>query len=95
MNNIDPDIIAALRSVAGDEEARRLLNVKKRQANQAQQQFESQMELLADEVARVIPRGHQLFDLVLTLAVAHKIERTQQQEPEYIPDIAAGWPRGY
>ena len=81
MNHVDPDILFALKTVASDD-SQRILNVKARHQKQAAQRFNTQMELLADEVERVVPRTHPLFDLVLILAVARKVERTQQ-EPEF------------
>lgn len=82
MKHVDPDIIAALKTIAADEDSQRVLGVKARHAKQAAQQFETQMSLLSDEVERVVPRTHPLFELVLVLAVARKIQRTQQ-EPEF------------
>lgn len=94
MNNVDPDILHALRSIeaAGDQQS--LLKLKRKYKKRAEQQFETQVELLVDEVARVVPRNHPLFDLVLILAVARKVERSQQ-EPEFTSDIEAGWPQGW
>jgi len=94
MNNVDQDILFALRSVAADADTPRVLQARKRHAKHAEQQFATQMTLLSDEVERVVPRTHPLFDLVLVLAVARKIERTQiQQEPE--PDSALEFPNGW
>jgi hypothetical protein len=79
MNRVDGDILAALKTVAADADSQRLLRVKAKHEKQHQQTFETQMELLSDEVERVVPRGHPLFELVLILAVARKLERRQQQ----------------
>ena len=95
MKHVDPDILYALQTIASDDQ-QRLLNVKAKHDRQNQQRFETQMQLLVDEVERVVSRSHPLFDLVLTIAVARKIERTQvQQEPEYIPDFDRGFPQGW
>lgn len=81
MKPIDKDIIAALKSVAGDGESQRVLQARKRHDEHTQRRFETEMELLSEEVETVVPRSHPLFNLVLLLAVTRKIERTQQ-EPE-------------
>jgi hypothetical protein len=95
MNHVDPDIFCALKTVVADD-SQRVLNVKARHQKQAAQRFETQMQLLADEVERVVPRTHPLFDLVLILAVARKIERTEaQKEREYMPDFERGFPAGW
>ena len=94
MNRVDSDILFALKTVASDGDAQRLLKMKERHSHQDQKRFETQVELLADEVERVVPRSHPLFDLVLILAVARKVERSQQ-EPEFIPDFDRGFPAGW
>lgn len=92
--NVDPDIIAALKIVAGDGESQRVQKAKERHEKQTEREFETQMELLVDEVARVVPRTHPLFDLVLFLAVARKVER-KQQEPEFRSFLDEGFPQGW
>ena len=94
MNNVDPDILAALKTVAAEGESQRVLNIKARHLNRVERHFETQMELLTDEVARVVPRTHPLFDLVLILAVTRKIER-KQQTPEFRSFLDEGFPRGW
>lgn len=94
MNNIDPDIIHTLRMLAADANSQRVLSLKAKYEKRTEQQFETQVQLLVDEVARVVPRSHPLFDIVLILAVARKVERSQQ-EPEYIPDFERGFPAGW
>jgi hypothetical protein len=94
MNNVDPDILFALKAVAGDGESQRLLGLKAKYEKRTEQQFETQMQLLVDEVERVVPRGHPLFDLVLTIAVARKVERTRQ-EPEFQSFVDEGFPNGW
>ena len=82
MNNIDPDILAALKTVAADGDSQRVLQAHKRHDEAAQRSFETQMELLSEEVERVVPRSHPLFQVVLILAVTRKME-DKQQEPEF------------
>lgn len=82
MNNLDPDILAALKTIAADGDSQRVLQARKRHDAATQRRFETQLELLSEEVETLVPRGHPLFELVLTLAVARKVERTQQ-EPEF------------
>jgi hypothetical protein len=85
-NNVDQDILAALKSIAADADTPRVLQARKRHDAATQRRFETEMELLTDEVERVVPRTHPLFELVLTLAVARKVERTQQ-EPEFKSEL--------
>jgi hypothetical protein len=91
-NNVDPDILSALKTIAADADTPRVLQARKRHDAATQRRFETEMELLTDEVERVVPRTHPLFELVLTLAVATKVERTQQ-EPEFHSalDFPNGW----
>ena len=96
MNNVDQDILFALRSVAADADTPRVLAARKRHHEHTLQRFQTEMQLLSDEVERVVPRTHPLFDLVLTLAVIRKVERAQaqqeaQREPEFIPDFEKGF----
>jgi hypothetical protein len=94
MKPVDQDILAALKSIAADADTPRVLPARKRHDAATQRRFETEMELLSDEVEKLVPRQSPLFDLVLVLAVARKIERTQiQQEPE--PDSALEFPNGW
>jgi hypothetical protein len=94
MNHVDPDILYALKTLAGDGDSERVRNVKARHEKQDAQRFETQMELLVDEVERVCPRNHPLFELVLILAVARKVER-KQQVPEFRSFLDEGFPAGW
>jgi hypothetical protein len=94
MNNVDPDILYALKTVAGGGESQRVLNLKAKYEKRTEQQFETQLALLSDEVERVCPRNHPLFELVLILAVARKVERSQQ-EPEFQSFVDEGFPQGW
>ena len=88
----DPDILAALKTVAADGDSQRVLQAHKRHDEATQRRFETQLELLSDEVEKVVPRTHPLFELVLVLAVTRKIER-KQQEPEF--HSALEFPNGW
>ncbi len=92
MKHVDPDVIEALKSVAAGADLPRVVQAKERHKKHDAQRFETQMQLLVDEVERVCPRDHPLFELVLLLAVARKLERTQQ-EPEFksFVDFPPGW----
>ena len=92
MNKADPDILAALETLAADADSPRIRSVKARHDKSNQQHFETQMELLSDEVEAVVPRNHPLFELVLVLTVARKIERTHK-EPEF--HSALEFPNGW
>jgi hypothetical protein len=81
MKHVDPDILAALKTLAADGESQRVLQAHKRHDKATQRRFETEMELLSEEVETLVPRTHPLFDLVLLLAVARKVEH-KQQEPE-------------
>jgi hypothetical protein len=90
MNSVDPDIIAALRAVGGDGESARVSQARKRHDEATQRRFETQMELLADEVEELIPRNHPLFESVLLLTVLRKVT---QDEPEFASDLE--FPQGW
>lgn len=94
MNKVDPDILAALTLVASDADSQRLLKVKERHQKHNQQVFETQMELLSDEVEALVPRDHPLFEVVLVLTVARKLER-KQKEPEFKSFLDEGFPNGW
>jgi hypothetical protein len=79
MRHVDPDILAALKTVAADGDSQRVLGAKARHEKQAEQHFHTQLELMSDEVERVVPRSHPLFNLILILAVTRKIERKHQE----------------
>jgi hypothetical protein len=99
MKHIDTDIIAALKHLASDGDAQRVLTIKAKHQKQDQERFETQMQLLIDEVERAVPRNHLLFELVLILTVARKVERIQQeielrqQESEF--PSALNFPNGW
>jgi len=84
MNNVDPDILHVLKGIAASGESLRVATVKAKHERQAVDRMETQVELLADEVERVIPKNHPLFFQVLLFTVLRKAARKQEeQEPEY------------
>lgn len=92
MNRVDPDIVASLNSLAAVGEAARLSQVHKRHDAATRRRFETQMELLSDEVAAVVPPNHPLFESVLLLTVIRKMGHTQQ-EPEFESELE--FPNGW
>jgi hypothetical protein len=94
MKPTDPDIIVALRSLASGADSPRVAQARKRHDEATERRFETQMALLSDEVEAVVPKEHPLFELVLILAVARKIECTQQ-EPEFTSFVDEGFPQGW
>jgi hypothetical protein len=91
MNNVDPDILFALKALAADGEAQRVLQARKRHDEHTQRRFETEMELLSEEVERVVPRTHPLFNVVLALAVIRKVERSQETEFHSPLEFPNGW----
>ena len=58
------------------------MRIRAKHDKQLDEQFETQLELLIDEVERAIPRSHPDFMKVLLLAVMSKVAK-QQVEPEF------------
>lgn len=92
MKAVDKDVLATLKTLAADGESQRVLQAHKRHDEHTQRRFETEMELLSEEVETLVPRTHPLFELVLLLAVATKIER-KQQTPEF--HSALEFPNGW
>lgn len=90
MKAVDPDIIASLRNIAAGAESTRVSQVRKRHDAATQRRFETQMELLSDEVEQIVPRNHPLFESVLLLTVLRKL---QHDEPEVTSDLE--FPNGW
>jgi hypothetical protein len=90
MKHVDPDIIAALRSIAADEESQRVLAARKRHDEHTRRRIETEMSLLSDEVEAVIPKEHPLFDTVLLLTVLRKVTKTEP-EPQSALEFPNGW----
>jgi hypothetical protein len=92
MNNHDPDILAALKSIAVGAQSTRLAHVRKRHDAATARRFETQMELLSDEVEELVPRNHPLFESVLVLTVLRKMQHTHR-EPEFESELE--FPNGW
>src|SRR5271166_2619239 len=90
MNTLDPDIVAALRSIAADGESHRVSQARKRHDEATQRRFETQMELLSDEVEQLIPRTHPLFESVLLLTVIRKIGHTDPRPQVTLSSLMVG-----
>jgi hypothetical protein len=93
MSNVDPDIITALKLLAGSEESPRVKAVRAKHSKQLEQQIETQLHMLSDEVSKVIPVTHPLFEQVLMLTLLRKLEK-RQQVPEFksfLEDFPQGW----
>ena len=91
MSNVDPDVLAVLKTMERSGEWNRFVKVKlkqkRRDAHKFADRLETMGELLIDEVEKVIPQNHPLFMKVWFNALLHKLQRAhdqlQQQEPEY------------
>ena len=90
--NADPDILAALRTIAAGADKPRLSQVRKQHSEATARRFETQMELLADEVEELVPRNHPLFESVVLLTVIRKMERVEPEFNSYLDD---GFPEGF
>jgi hypothetical protein len=92
MNRVDPDIVASLKSIAAVGEAARQVQVRKRHDAATKRRFETQMELLSDEVEQVVFRNHPLFQSVLLLTVIKKMTKVQD-EPKFESELE--FPNGW
>jgi hypothetical protein len=92
MKNIDPDVKAALLTLSVNGDRKRAQSIRARQRKQLDATFETHLELLIDEVERVIPRTHPDFMNVLLLAVVKKATR---HEPEFKSYLEEGVPEGF
>jgi hypothetical protein len=93
MSNVDPDIVSALKMIAGGEESPRVKAVRAKHDKQLEQHIETQLHMLSDEVSKVIPVTHPLFEQVLMLTLLRKLEK-RQQAPEFksfLEDFPQGW----
>jgi hypothetical protein len=84
---IDPDIITALKQLSAG-------GTPKQQAGydrMTQQHIETALQLLSDEVERIIPRSSPLFESVLLLSAINKVVKLQQ-EPEFTSYLDEGLP---
>jgi hypothetical protein len=89
---VDPDILRVLKAITADGESRRVAKVTAKHEKQAVDRLETQLALLADEVAAVIPRTNPLFNIVLMGAAVQKVLRSQQEpEPPSDLEFPNGW----
>ncbi len=93
MINFDPDVLCALKALSVSREGDRGQRVHQKHLKQLDARFETQMELLIDEVERVIPRSHPDFINVLLLAMVRKVAK-QTEEPEFTSFLDEGIPPG-
>jgi hypothetical protein len=80
--DIDPDVLKALRTISEARRSKTVGDVRKRQSERDQAKFETQIELLVDEVEKVCDPKNPAFLLILMLAVMEKVKR-QKAEPEF------------
>jgi hypothetical protein len=91
MKNVDQDVLHAVQTIF---EARRNSHagkVKAKHRKQDEARFETQIELLFDEVQKVMDPKHPAFLLVLAMAVVEKLER-HTAEPEFKSFLDEGIP---
>jgi ketosteroid isomerase-like protein len=91
-SDLDPDVAWVLANMAATPERRRQKAVRAKHKRQTADRLETQIELLSDEVERVIPKTDPNFVNVVIAAVLRKITR-QQEEPEYKSglEFPEGW----
>jgi hypothetical protein len=94
MNNLDPDLLFVLKTLAANGELERVAKVKAKHEKQLEERVYTQVELLADEVERVVPRDHPLFMPVLLGTALRKV-LAAQQEPEFRSFLDEGFPQGW
>jgi len=94
MKTIDPDILAAVRTVFEARRAKHVGRIREKHRQQAEDKLTTQIELLADEVAEVIPPSHPAFQLILLLAVEGKLAK-MFEEPEFRSFLDEGFPQGW
>lgn len=93
MNKVDPDIIAALRTIAASGSDERVVKTRKRHEEQLKERMNTFVELLSDELEEVIPRSSPLFLPVLMMVVMKKVAAQVPHERESFLDegFPAGW----
>jgi hypothetical protein len=93
-SDIDPDVLAVLQAMDRTPERQRQKAVRSKHAKQSVDRLETLIELLADEVSRVIPKTHPNFVNVLLAAVLRKLSR-QHEEPDYQSALEERVPPGF
>jgi hypothetical protein len=92
MKPVDPDLIAVLNTIGANREARRVVKARKKYDEQTERQIETTMELLADDVERVVPRSNPLFESVLLLTTIRKLaNRFEEPEDASALEFPNGW----
>lgn len=94
MRTIDPDILAAVRTVFEARRAKHVGRIREKHRKQAEERLTTQIELLADEIEEVIPKNHPAFQLILVLAVEGKLSK-MFEEPEFRSSLDEGFPQGW
>ena len=92
MQTIDPDILAAVRTVFDALRAKHVGRIRAKHRRQAEEKLTTQIELLSDEIEEVIPKNHPAFQLILVLAVEGKLEK-MFEEPEFKSELE--FPNGW
>jgi len=93
MNNVDPDILQALKAFGVHAEKQRVAKAHKRHRKMAEARIVTQIELLSDELEQFIPRDNPIFKGVLLAVACIKVEK-QQHEPEFkssLDSFPEGW----
>ena len=99
MNNIDPDLLYALKQFdllkKNILEKVRTNRIHKKHEEQLLERMTTHIELLTDELEQIVPKDHPLFLPLLTLAMTRKMQVGEPAEPEYVPDFDRGFPTGW
>jgi hypothetical protein len=82
MKNLSPDVLRAIKALVASGEATRDQLIRAKHLKQSEAQFETQIELLVDEVTQVMSPTHPDFEKVWLLAVLSKVAR-YDSEPEF------------
>jgi hypothetical protein len=93
MRTIDPDILAACNAVFEGRRGKHVGNIRAKHRRQLEEQITTQIELLSDEVAEVIPKDHPAFPLILLLAVKSKVSKHFEEAEE--PGLDESFPQGW
>jgi hypothetical protein len=94
MKEIDPDIAAAVRAVFETRRAEHVGKIRDKHTKQLEDELETKIQLLWDEVSQVLDPKHPLFPAVLLLTVVRKITK-QPAEPEYRSCLGEGIPKEF
>jgi len=92
--DLDPDVLAVITAMDKKPERQRQKAARAKHQRQSVNTLETQLELLVDEVQRVIPRTHPDFEMVVITAMLRKFAR-QHEEPEYKSCLEENVPPGF